>query len=81
MKNILSILLVSVILFGCSENRVLLDELTNKRTEKSELMYYEGVLFNGIGFDIYENGQLELEWNYKDGKMDGLQKEWYKNGH
>ena len=58
MKNILSILLVSIILMGCSEKRVLVDELTNKGSEDSPLMYYEDGLFTGVGFDIYPDGQL-----------------------
>ena len=28
----------------------------------------------------YPNGQLEYEYNYKDGKRDGLAKGWYPNG-
>ena len=80
MKKILSILLVSVLLIGCSENRVLLDELTNKGSKKSELMYFESGLFNGIGYDVFSNGQLKSEYNYKDGKRDGLHKSWYHHG-
>ena len=53
MKNILSIVLVSIILMGCSEKRVLVDELTNKGSEDSPLMYYEGDLYDGVGFDVY----------------------------
>jgi len=79
MKEIL-ILLFSIILIGCSENRVLLDELTNKGTNQSPIMYSEKGLFNGIGLGNYENGQLQYESNYKDGKKDGLMKRWYKNG-
>ena len=81
MKNILSILLVSGLLFGCGgENRILIDELTNKGTEDSPIMYYESELFSGIGFDIYEDGELQYESNYKDGKENGFYKEWYENG-
>ena len=58
MKNILSILLISVLLIGCSENRVLYDDLTNKGTEVSPIMYIEGKLFSGIGFEVHPNGQL-----------------------
>ena len=79
MKKLLSVLLVSLLLIGCSEDRVLLDELTNKGSEKSELMYYESGLFNGIGYDVYSNGKLKSEVNYKDGKRDGLCKGWYVN--
>ena len=80
MKNILSILLVSVILFGCSGNRVLIDKLTNKGTQDSPIMHSEKGLFNGVGFNIYENGQIESEGDYKDGKRDGLFKQYYKDG-
>ena len=68
MKNLLSIVLVSIILMGCSENRVLVDELTNKGSEDSPLMYYEDGLFTGVCVDVYTDGQLRGERNYKDGK-------------
>ena len=79
MKKLLSILLVSIILFGCGEDRVLSDELTDKGRRGVELMYYESKLFNGIGYDVYSNGKLKSEVNYKDGKRDGLYKGWYVN--
>lgn len=79
MKKLLLILL-SVILFGCSENRVLIDELTNKGTKESPLMFYESGLFNGIAYDVYENGQLRNELNFKDGKKDGKYTSYYENG-
>ena len=66
MKKLL-LLLLCVTLFGCSGNRVLLDELSNKGTGESPTMYYEGKLFSGIGFRI-ENGQLESETNFENGK-------------
>ena len=79
MKKLLSILVVSVLLIGCSENRVLIDELTNKGTKESPLMYSEKGLFNGIGFDVNEDGQLEYEENYIDGKKI-MESSWYVNG-
>ena len=80
MKKILVILLVSILSIGCSENRVLIDELTNKGTKNSPLMYNEKGLFNGIGFDIHPNGQLKKEVNYKYGKKNGLHESWYTDG-
>ena len=92
MKKILSILIVSVLFIGCGESgpkntelkeiftkRVLLDELINKGSEESELMYYESGLFNGIGYDVFSDGQLKIELKYTDGKY-GLYKEWSENG-
>ena len=43
-------------------------------------MYFESALFNGLSFDVYEDGQLKLEENYKDGKLDGLAQYLYDNG-
>ena len=34
----------------------------------------------GIVRDWYENGQLKFEWNYKDGKEDGLHRGWWEDG-
>jgi len=80
MKNILSIALVSIILMGCGEKRVLVDELTNKGSEDSPLMYSADGLFTGVGFDVYPDGQLKSQENYKDGERDGLWKRWYEDG-
>ena len=75
--NIVLVLVFCSLLFGCSEsseNRVLIDDLTNKGKEDSPIMYIEGKLFSGIGFEVYPNGQLKNERNYKDGILHGLQK-------
>tara|TARA_B100000795_G_scaffold127952_1_gene95359 strand:+ start:82 stop:591 length:510 start_codon:yes stop_codon:yes gene_type:complete len=76
MKNILSILLVSIILIGCSEKRVLIDEISIK----NKLFYTENGLYTGIVFDLFENGNLEFEYTSKNGESDGLYKVWYNNG-
>ena len=49
MKKLLSILSVCLVFISCSPDRVLNDELTNKGTEESPIMYFEGALFNGLG--------------------------------
>jgi antitoxin component YwqK of YwqJK toxin-antitoxin module len=85
-KNILLILIVLGVLvailikIGYSQGRVLMDDLTDKGTKQSPTMYYEGALFNGVSFDVYSNGQLKFEANYKDGTRDGLAKGWHSNG-
>jgi len=80
MRSILSILLISVILFSCSnENkrkRILMDEITIK----NKLFYNEDGLYSGIIFDLFENGKVEFEYNFVKGQMKGVQKVWYENG-
>jgi len=41
------------------------------------------ISFNSYGeteTDYYENGQIKLERNYKNGKLDGKVTEWHWNG-
>ena len=81
MKKLLSILLLSVVLIGCSpDNRELYDDLINKGTDESPIMYFEGKLFTGVGSYVHENGQVGFALGYKDGERDGLAKYWYENG-
>lgn len=42
--------------------------------------YKYGELVNKTLYDYYENGQIESEKNYKDGKLEGKFIDWYKNG-
>ena len=80
MKNILSILLVSIILMGCSEKDVRKDGL-NRGWYGNGQLKWEGNFKDGKEDDLYKrwyaNGQLYWEGNYKDGERDGLQRGWY----
>ena len=114
MKNILSILLVSIILMGCSDNvkEEVLDRYDNG--QKKLVVKYKGegsnevivsrityrangdiiisenpsdktkmvreYYYNEDADDLFYYTPIELERNYKDGKLDGLFKEWYENG-
>ena len=73
------ILFICLTLLGACSKGVLLDDLTNKGTEESPIMYYEGELFNGVGISLHDDGQLYVECNYKSGKRDGLYREFYSN--
>ena len=114
MKNLLSILLVSIILMGCSgnvreevldrydngqkklvvkykgegSNEVIVSRITYRAngdiiisenpSDKTKMVreYY----YNEDADDLFYYTPIELERNYKDGKLDGLFKEWYENG-
>ena len=71
--------------FACNETkkRVLIDELTDKRSPGDcyntyiYVMYYEGKLFDGIAFDVCYDGTIREEISYVDGKMDGMHIKWF----
>ena len=73
------------------QKRVSMDELTYKGIGTNQMMYYESEPFTGIGFQIDENGQLQVEFSYKNGQLrhkvnykdhlrNGLRQGWYQNG-
>ena len=81
MKNLLLFaVLVSLplLLGGCGEKGDNVEELEYR----GGVLYLQGsdAPYTGKSFDLYENGQKSAEWNYKDGKEDGLQTTWYENG-
>ncbi|MDA9237239.1 hypothetical protein N9O99_02135 [Schleiferiaceae bacterium] len=90
MKKLLSILSICLVFVSCTSTpeevaeeapiRLLKDELIKKGTKESPIMYFEGKPFTGVAFDVYEDGQLEWEANYKAGKEDGLWSSWDDNG-
>ena len=71
MKKILSILLVSMILFGCSneQTKIHLTDLTYK----NDTYYYKDKIFNGIGYD--DRGGSKTEQIIKQGKVVNV-KQW-----
>ena len=75
MKKLLSILLISVILFSCSdsEKRYHIDEVSFPN-DTLTFLKKDMSLLNGLVFS--ELGELGV---FKDGKMEGLQMRWYDN--
>ena len=58
-------------------------ELKKYKDKLTEHTYYEKdgkVVRHGIGKGYYLNGELESEYNYKNGKRHGLCKYYYANG-
>lgn len=76
MKNFIIVLLI-IILSSCQENRILIDELINKGTQENPIMFYNGKLFSGIGYNIFPNGTLETEQTFEDGKLNGISTEFF----
>ena len=73
-------MVIFVLLFAsCGKPR----EVNITDTEIREGITYvkgETKAFTGIIKSYYENGNLESEGNFKDGKLEGLSKLYYENG-
>jgi len=64
MKNLFSILFISVFLSSCSEQRVSVNDVEIE----NYILHYEGGGFTGIVFDIFNDDQLKYKIRYQDGK-------------
>ncbi len=56
--------------------RVLYDDLEFD----GDLPSFEGELFTGIAYELYSDGKLHSEYEYKEGWEDNVGREWYLNG-
>jgi antitoxin component YwqK of YwqJK toxin-antitoxin module len=59
-----------------SELRILISELSGDFKSKS----YNGSPYNGIGYELHDNGALSIEGEYKNGTQEGIWKTYYDNG-
>jgi antitoxin component YwqK of YwqJK toxin-antitoxin module len=44
------------------------------------IAYHKGSPYTGKTYSLHPNGKKKLEWNYKDGELDGLITRWRDNG-
>ena len=72
----LFLIFICILLFGCSEKRIMEDELV----KKGQLYYFDSKLYTGIFFDVWGDGELRKEGHIKDGKLDGVVKVFSQNG-
>ena len=82
MKKILSILSISLFLFGCSSSVTI--EINNENkgyfSEKKRIVYYKGVPFTGTKIKKFDNGKLKFKEHFLDGKYSGTWESYYENG-
>jgi len=96
MKKLLTTMFVALLMVGCGspdlDDKETLESIhaeaidgdkLQKRGEKGEELYYapnQQTSYTGWAKWMYDNGQISYLNQYIDGKADGLQTEWYKNG-
>ena len=96
MKKLLTTMFVALLMVGCEnpdlDDKETLESIhaeaidgdkLQKRGEKGEELYYapnQQTSYTGWAKWMYGNGQISYLNQYIDGKADGLQTEWYKNG-
>ena len=73
--------------FGKKYGKIIAEAINLKKLERKinggESLFYEPneqILYSGWAKSIYDNGQIDSLLQLKDGKMDGQQALWYRNG-
>ena len=90
MKKTIFLLSIFFLIISCNDNNYsssgIFNVFSGKRILMKELVkdgglfYDDGKPFNGIAFQMYDEKNIQLEKSYKDGKQDGEEKYWYRNG-
>ena len=52
----------------------------NETVQKSSKIYYNSLLFSGVAFSRYSNGNVYMEEEYENGIRNGEKRIWYLNG-
>ncbi len=78
------------LIFSCTKKKEILNAPTSLKVKynesdfsfNSDTLFYKNEKFSGLLFDInLETGDSLLSINYLEGKLNGISKKWYPNGH
>ena len=88
MKNLLLLAIsLPLLLGGCGGTTEINSESQNVNVEelmeRKEIVYLKGTYrgYTGKAYELHPNGQKAAEFNYKNGKFDGLLIRWDENGN
>lgn len=45
-----------------------------------DFLCFEGALFTGVSYELFDNGKLQAEYEYESGQKNNECKDWYRNG-
>ena len=76
MQNIIITFFIVSFLSVYAQDTINLDDGFYKR----DVLYFESIPLNGIAYSNYSKRKIKQEASYRDGKMNGSLKNWYKNG-
>ena len=71
---------LSLILFGCFESELRVNNNDQLLQKDRGIIYYDNVPLSGIVNSQYPHNKTKSKQTYKSGKLDGAYIEWYPNG-
>jgi len=72
--------LLSLILFGCFESELIVNNNDQLLQKDRGIIYYDNVPLSGIVNSQYPHNKTKSKQTYKSGKLNGPYTEWYPNG-
>jgi antitoxin component YwqK of YwqJK toxin-antitoxin module len=72
--------LLSLILFGCFESELIVNNNDQLLQNDRGIIYYDNVPLSGIVNSQYPDNKTKSKQTYKSGKLNGPYTEWYPNG-
>lgn len=77
--KVLNGVLLSILLVGCNSEQIVESSVVQLRNDLHYLPNTDSP-FSGRVQDLFEDGQLKLDYTVSDGKIDGSYMQWYENG-
>ena len=72
--------LLSLILFGCFESELIVNNNDQLLQKDQGIIYYDNIPLSGIVNSQYPDNKTKSKKTYKSGKLNGPYTEWYPNG-
>ena len=72
--------LLSLILFGCFESELIVNNNDQLLQKDQGIIYYDNIPLSGIVNSQYPDNKKKSKQTYKSGKLNGPYTEWYPNG-
>lgn len=80
MRVIVIILYSFFLLLSCEEKKLLVDKTSPELQLENGVLNYQGNPFDGLLVSMYNPASYKMKLEYKEGRKDGYEKQWYFNG-
>jgi len=80
MRILVFILCPFLLLLSCENEVLKVDKSSNELQLKNGVLEYQGAPFTGELVSMYNPSSFKMKLEYKEGRKDGYEKQWYPNG-
>ena len=80
MRIHLLLLGICFLLFSCTRAELMVNKTDTALQMENGVLHYQNIPFTGLLIATYADNSFSLKMQYKKGRKDGYEKQWYANG-